>query len=162
MRPAWASSASRARRISRITSSRWSTAVMRPSTMCNRSRAFRRSNSVRRRTTTTRWSMNACIDSFKGRTFGCPSKRARLITPKVVSIWVWWYNWFSTTSSTASRFSSKTIRIPSRSLSSRRSVTPSIRFDLTSNAIDSTRAALLTMYGISVITIRTRSWPASS
>src|SRR5216117_3977878 len=86
--PASASAASRARRIRRITSSRWSTAVMRPSTIWSRSRAFRRSNSVRRRTIMTRWSTWYWRTSFSVRTFGSPPTRARLITPKVCSICV--------------------------------------------------------------------------
>jgi hypothetical protein len=46
-----------------------------------------------------------------------------------------------------------TMRMPSRSLSSRRSEMPSMRFSRTSSAIFLSSSALLTWYGISVTTI---------
>ena len=46
------------------------------------------------------------------------------------------------------------MRMPSRSLSSRMSVMPSSRLSCTSSAIFATSMALLTMYGISVTTMR--------
>ncbi len=63
---------------------------------------------------------------------------------------------FWTISGTASFLRSMTIRIPSRSDSSRRSAIPSIRLSRTSSAIFSISLALLTWYGISVATIDLR------
>ncbi len=57
------------------------------------------------------------------------------------------------TSGTSPRFSSITIRMPSRSDSSRRSEMPSIVFSRTSSAMFSSSRFLLTWYGISVTTI---------
>ena len=69
---------------------------------------------------------------------------ARLMIPKVTSIWVWVNSWLSTISSMASLRSSMTTLMPSRSLSSRRSVMPSIRLSLTSSAMFSIMVDLLT------------------
>ena len=55
---------------------------------------------------------------------------------------------------TASRRRSSTTRMPSRSDSSRMSVTPSIFLSLTSPAICSMRRVLFTWYGIWVTTMR--------
>ena len=49
----------------RITSSRWSSAFWKPSRMCSRSRALRSSYSVRRRTTSMRWSMKHLMQSIR-------------------------------------------------------------------------------------------------
>ncbi len=76
-----------------------------------------------------------------------------MIAPNVVCIWVCLNRLFSTTRGTASRFSSITTRIPSRSDSSRRSLMPSSFLSRARWAISSTSRALLTMYGISVTTI---------
>ena len=73
--------------------------------------------------------------------------------PNVVCICVLRYRLFRTTSAISSRFNSMTMRMPSRSDSSRRSEMPSIRLSLTSSAIFSIRRALFVMYGISVTTI---------
>src|SRR5438105_4632497 len=76
-----------------------------------------------------------------------------MIAPKVVCIAVCLYRLFSTTSGTASRLSSITMRMPSRSDSSRRSLMPSIFLSRARSAMFFTRFDLLTMYGISVTTI---------
>ncbi len=67
-----------------------------------------------------------------------------MLMPKLVCIWVWRNNWFSTTSGVASRLSSMTMRIPERSLSSRISEMPSINFARTNSEIRSSRVFLLT------------------
>ena len=76
-----------------------------------------------------------------------------MITPNVSCICVCLYNWFSTIFALQSFRSSITIRIPSRELSSRRAVIPSIFLSLTSSAIFWISFALFTMYGSSVTTI---------
>ena len=78
---------------------------------------------------------------------------ARKMMPNVVCICVLRYRWFSTISAMASRLSSMTTRMPSRSDSSRRSEMPSMRLSRTSSAIFSSRRALFVMYGTSVTTI---------
>ena len=55
-----------------------------------------------------------------------------------------------------------TMRMPSRSLSSRMSLMPSSRLSCTSSAIFATSMALLTMYGISVTTMRWRPFGIGS
>ncbi len=86
--------------------------------------------------------------------FGTPSTSASMMAPKVDCIWVCLYSRFSTICETASRFSSTTMRMPSRSLSSRRSLIPSTRRSRANSAICSISRVLLTMKGISVMTIR--------
>ena len=76
-----------------------------------------------------------------------------MMTPNVDCIVVCLYSWFSTTRGIASRFNSMTTRIPSRSLSSRRSLIPSSFLSRTSSAMLFTSVALFTWYGISVTTI---------
>ena len=76
-----------------------------------------------------------------------------MMTPNVACIEVCLYSWFSTTRGMASRLSSTTTRMPSRSDSSRRSLMPSIFLSRTSSAMFSTRRALFTWYGSSVTTI---------
>ena len=76
--------------------------------------------------------------------FGCPSSSASTLMPKVVCNWVNRNSWFSTTSGVASRFSSMTMRMPERSLSSRISPMPSISLARTSSAIFSIRVFLFT------------------
>ena len=93
-------------------------------------------------------------NSYKFRIFGWLSTSARLITPNVSCICVCLYNKFKTTLGFTSLRSSITIRMPSRSDSSRRSVIPSILLSLCSSAIFSISLALLTRYGSSVTTIR--------
>ncbi len=85
-----------------------------------------------------------------------------MITPKVLCIWVCLYSWFSTMYGIASRFRSTTMRMPSRSDSSRRSEIPSIFLSRASSAICSIRRDLLTMNGISVTTIRSPLPPSRS
>ena len=67
-----------------------------------------------------------------------------MMTPNVTCICVRLYSWFSTTAGLASRFSSMTIRIPSRSDSSRRSDMSVIFLARTKSAICSIRRALFT------------------
>ncbi len=67
-----------------------------------------------------------------------------MLQPKDDCMAVKRHSWFSTTSGTASRFSSMTMRMPSRSDSSRRSEMPSSRFSRTSSAIFSMSVALFT------------------
>ena len=83
---------------------------------------------------------------------------ASWITPNVLCSAVIWYSLLSTIWPTASRLSSITMRMPSRSLSSRRSLMPSMRFSLTSSTIFLSSSALLTWYGSSVMTICSRSF----
>ena len=67
-----------------------------------------------------------------------------MMAPKVVCIAVCLYSWFNTTPGMASRFSSITTRIPSRSDSSRMSEMPSSFLSLTNPAMLAIRFALLT------------------
>ncbi len=98
--------------------------------------------------------MKCCSISRSDMTFGWPSTSASRIVPKVDCICVCLYSRFSTISGTASRLSSMTIRIPSRSDSSRRSRMSVSFLSRTSCAICSIRRDLFTMKGISVTTIR--------
>ncbi len=83
-----------------------------------------------------------------------------MFIPKVCWSWVYLNSWFFVTSGTASRRSSSTIRIPSRSDSSRRSAMPSIFLSRTAWAIFSISVDLLTWYGISVTTSASRPTPS--
>ena len=77
-----------------------------------------------------------------------------MMTPNVDCIAVCLYSWLSTTRGIASRLSSITMRMPSRSDSSRRSLMPSSFLSRTSSAMSLDRASrLLTWYGSSVTTI---------
>ena len=78
---------------------------------------------------------------------------ASIITPNVSWSWVCLYNWFNTIFGLTSRRSSIQIRIPSRLVSSRISVSPSTFLSLCNSAIFSISLALLTIYGSSVTTI---------
>ena len=82
----------------------------------------------------------SCSVSISGR----PPFSAIMFAPKLDCSAVKRQSWFSTTSATASRLSSMTMRMPSRSDSSRRSEMPSMRFSRTSSAIFSISVALLT------------------
>ena len=127
--------------------------------MCSRSFALPRSNSVRRTITSWRCAMKCSSTSRIGMTFGTSrleigsGTSASMITPNVLCIVVCLYSWFSTTRGMASRLSSITTRMPSRSDSSRRSLMPSSFLSRTSSAICSTSRALFTWYGSSVTTI---------
>ncbi len=83
-----------------------------------------------------------------------------MLTPNVCWSCVCLKSWFCVTAVTASRRSSITIRIPSRSDSSRRSAMPSIFLSRTAWAIFSISVDLLTWYGISVTTSACRSMPS--
>ena len=75
-----------------------------------------------------------------------------MMAPNVVCSGVWTNNWFSTTFGFASFLSSTTIRMPSRSDSSRRSEMPAIFPARTISAIFSSSDVLFTWKGISVTT----------
>ena len=75
-----------------------------------------------------------------------------MMAPNVTCSGVWTKSWLSTTLGFASFLSSITMRMPSRSDSSRRSLMPVIRPWRTRSAIFSSRFALLTWNGISVAT----------
>ena len=125
--------------------------------MWARSSAFLRSNCVRRTTTSRRKSMKCRRRSLSGSTCGRPWTIARLITPNVDWSFVNLYRLFRMTPGFSSRFSSITMRIPSRSDSSRMSEIPSIRLSRTSAAISSMSCVLFTWYGSSVMMIACRS-----
>ena len=121
--------------------------------MCARASAFRSSNSVRRRTTSRRNSMKL-LDELEQVQHARPAAddgqhddaERRLQLRVLVEV-------VEDDLGTSPRFSSITIRMPSRSDSSRRSEMPSIVFSRTRSAIFSIRRFLLTWYGISVTTI---------
>ena len=125
--------------------------------MCARASALRSSNSVRRRTTSRRNSMNCSMNSSRFSTRGRPPTIASMMMPKLVWSGVCLYRLLSTTSGISPRFSSMTMRMPSRSDSSRRSEMPSIVLSRTRSAIFSISRALLTWYGISDTTIEVLS-----
>ena len=119
-------------------------AIFKPSNMCALDSALARSNFVLFTTTSNLKDIKTSRISFKFITFGVPSTSANKIIPKVSCSWVCLYNWFKTTSGTASLFISITIRIPSLSDSSLSSAIPSIFLSLAKYAIFSIRFALLT------------------
>ena len=146
-------------RMTLMTASMLSTAILSPSRMCSRSLALSRSNCVRRTITSWRCAMKCSSTSRSPMTLGTrrfvtgSGTSASMITPNVLCIVECLYSWLSTTRGMASRFSSITTRMPSRSDSSRRSEIPSSFLSRTSSAICSTSRALLTWYGSSVTTI---------
>ena len=75
---------------------------------------------------------------------GRPLSSASMFMPKLVCIAVKRNRWFSTTSALASRLISTTMRMPERSLSSRRSEMPSISLLRTRSAMRSISVALFT------------------
>ena len=85
------------------------------------------------------------------------STMASMITPKVSCSGVCLYRLFRITCEGSPLRTSTTMRMPWRSLSSRMSAMPSICLSRTSSAMRSIRRALLTWYGISVMTIDSRS-----
>ena len=87
---------------------------------------------------------------------------ARLITPKVLCMSVCAYSALSRTCANASFFRTMTMRMPSRSLSSRRSLMPSMVPARTRPAIFSISAALFTWYGSSLTMIWARPCSTSS
>ncbi len=144
-------------RISATTSSRLSIAILSPSRMWARSSALRSSNWVRRTTTSRRKSTKCRSMSLSGSSCGRPLTSARLITPKVVWSLVYLYSLLRITEPSASRLSSITTRMPSRSDSSRMSLMPSMRLSRTRSAISSISCALFTWYGSSRMMITSRS-----
>ena len=128
----------------RMNSSMFTTAMAKPTSTWPRSRALESSKRVRRTTTSSRKSTKAVSMSRRDICRGRPRSSARALTPKEICSAVNRCSWFSTTSAVASRFSSITTRTPSRELSSRRSLTPSMRFSRTSSAMRSCRVALFT------------------
>ena len=162
MRPSRATSGVSLPRIRAITSSRLSMAISRPSRMWARSSAFRRSYCVRRTTTScrcsTKWEMRLLRSSSTGR----PPASAMLFTLKLVCRAEYLNSWFSTTVAMASRFTSYTMRMPLRSLSSRMSLIPSTFLSFTRSAHFFTRSALFTMKGISSTMMVSRPRSSSS
>ena len=69
---------------------------------------------VRRLTTSSRKAVKMAIMSFRLSCSGRPPLIASMLAPKLVCRSEWRQSWFSTTSATASRFSSMTMRMPSR------------------------------------------------
>ena len=128
--PSFASWPVRLARMSVISSSSTSSAWTRPSRTCARSSALRRSKRVRRTTISLRCSMKCRRIVGSGMTSGLLLTMARKMMPNVVCICVLRYRWLSTISAMASRLSSMTMRMPSRSDSSRRSEMPSMRLSL--------------------------------
>mmetsp|Transcript_6804 Transcript_6804/g.19804 ORF Transcript_6804/g.19804 Transcript_6804/m.19804 type:complete len:427 (-) Transcript_6804:578-1858(-) len=138
-----------------MTSSICARALSSPSTTC--ARCFRRPSSkfVRRRIVRNRKSSQICRADLRVSLTGClPSSpsESRLPANEVCSC-VFLKRLFCTTVALASFLSSMTMRVPSRSLSSRRSAMPSSFFSFTIVAILSSSTLLLTMYGSSVTTI---------
>ncbi len=144
MSPLLAAAVSCDDRMRLITASMLSTAICSPSRMCIRSFAWRRSNIVRRPTTSRRWAMKCCSSFFSDSVCGRPSTIASMLMPNESCICVIFQRLLSTTSGTASFLRSITIRMPSRSDSSRMSAMPSMRLSRTSSAIFSISLALLT------------------
>jgi len=72
------------RLMSSITGSMFASATIKPSNTCARSRALRRSNSVRRVTTSRRWRRNASSSSFSDSSFGWPSTRPTMLMPNTL------------------------------------------------------------------------------
>ena len=130
--------------ISSITSSIEPKAIIKPAKICALIFAFLRKKIVRLVTISTLCSTNSERTSNKFINLGCLPQRASIFTPKVVANWVNLNKLFLTTSGFASRLSSITIRIPSLSDSSRMSEIPVTLWSLTSSAIFSIKAALLT------------------
>ena len=150
-RPAFAVSGSLLFLIVSRTLSMLSRAIFKPSKIWALASAFLKSNSVLLTTISCLKTRKTSSNSFKDITFGVPSIRANKIIPKVSWSCVCLYNWFKTTSGTASLLVSITILIPSLSVSSRSSAIPSIFLSLAKSAIFSIKLALFTWYGISVI-----------
>ena len=128
----------------RTTSSMLSLAMMSPRRMCTRSSALRRSYLVRRMTTSWRCSTKLLMKSRSVSNCGRPLTSAMLFTLKLVCMGVILKSLFSTTRLLVSRFTSITMRIPSRSLSSLALCMPSIFFSCTSCAIYSMSCCLFT------------------
>ena len=143
--------------INLITASKWSSAIFSPSRIWARASAFRRSCSVRRRTTSRLNSIKCSTTSSSVSTCGRPATIASVMMPKDVCSCVCLKRLFRTTAGTSPRLSSMTIRMPDRSDSSRKSAIPSIVFSRASSAIFSSSRALLIWYGISVTTIASLS-----
>ena len=138
------------------TRSIWSSANNRPCTTWSRSLARFSKYSERLRITSCRWAMKSANACFNGRVWGWPSTRARTMLLKEVRRDVYRNRLFRTMFPWASRRNSTTIRMPCRSDSSRISDTPSMRLSRTNWAIFSTRLALFTWKGSSVMTICSR------
>ena len=121
-----------------------------PSNICALSSAFRSSNLVLLTTTSCLKSTKLEIKLFRFRSSGLPFTRHMLLTENEVCRAVYLYNLFNTTFAIASRFISKTMRIPFRSDSSLKSEIPSIFLSLTNSAVLRIKSALFTWYGISL------------
>ena len=87
-RPIRASAGFFAARISLMTASRWSSAILRPSRTCARASALRRSCSVRRRTTSRRNSIKCSTSSSSLRICGRPATIANIMMLNDACNWV--------------------------------------------------------------------------
>ena len=130
--------------ISAMNSSMLASATARPSSTWPRLRASRRSNTVRRVTTSRRCARKASMICLRLSSRGWPSTSATRFMPKVSCSCVSLYRLLSTTSGSSPRLSSNTARMPDLSDSSRISEMPSIFFSLTISAMRSSSARLLT------------------
>ncbi len=135
----------REERIRRMTASMFLRATSRPSSTCASARA--RSSSQRERATITsmRWSRKRSSICLSEKVRGTPPSSAREITPKVLCSAVHLKSAFATFRASAPRFSSITIRMPSRSDSSRRSEMSTILPRFARSAICSRIRALLVL-----------------
>ena len=121
-----------------------SDAIIKPSKICALSSAFFNSYWVRLTTTTCLKSTKLEIRLLRFNNSGRPSTRHMLFTENEVCKDVYLYSLFNTTFAMASRFISKTIRIPFLSDSSLKSEMPSIFLSLTKSAVFRMRSALFT------------------
>ena len=131
-------------RIRRIISSMLATATARPTNTCARSRDLASRCLVRRLTTSSRKAVKAAMKSLRLSCSGRPPLIASMLAPKLVCRSEWRHSWFSTTSAIASRFSSMTMRMPSRLVSSQMLEMPSSFFSRTCSAIFSISTRLFT------------------
>ncbi|OSX72973.1 hypothetical protein BU14_0390s0010 [Porphyra umbilicalis] len=124
--------ASAAPRMAATTLSMRATAAKKPSTTCARSVARAKSCRARARTVSTRKSINASMQARRERRAGArPATSATTLAEKDDCSGVLARRLASTTAGTASRLSSTTTRMPSRSDSSRKSAMPSTLRSLT-------------------------------
>ena len=142
-RLALALAASAAAVIMAITCCRSARALIRPSTTSSRSSQRLSAWRVRRIRVSSRYSRNCSSNWRKVNCSGWPWTRASRIAPKLLCRAVRRCSSASTFSGSASRRSSTTTRMPSRSLSSRMSAMPPILPSFTCSASFSIQPALL-------------------
>jgi hypothetical protein len=118
---------------------------------------------VRRRMTSSWWSIHAEMKPSSASVRGTPSTSASMFAPKFCCSSVCLYRLFSTTFGIASRFSTITSRWPVRPEEwSWMSAMPESRPSFTIVAILSARLSGFTWYGSSVITSAVRPWISST